>query len=162
MRADVSVQDGRGWTCLHTAAAKGALDAVEVMLRHSTANLHVKDREGREPLDVASNDDIRHLLQAHSIRVCFFFFSCHLPFALIHTRLYLPSCAIHGCLQANGATADNDLRLLAAADAGDLATVGMGARPVRLPVRGVVWLASVDLSTSVPRTPIAFQRIWCG
>lgn len=59
--ADIRAQIYDGSTALHNAAENGRVKIVEVLLKHG-ASLEIKDDEGRIPLNVASTDEIRSML----------------------------------------------------------------------------------------------------
>ena len=51
-----------GWTCLHCAVRKDHLPSVRVLLEHNV-DVHVRNKRGRTPLDVAKRDNKRHLVK---------------------------------------------------------------------------------------------------
>lgn len=66
LQADVTIIDKDGWNCLHWAAFHGSLPAA-TELRHHTACLTVKDKEGQTPAETAraeGNTAVADLLEA--------------------------------------------------------------------------------------------------
>ena len=64
-KADITMTDNDGWTCLHWAAFHNSLSAA-TELYHHTALLTLVDNEGKTPLDVAiaeNNTGVIDLLQ---------------------------------------------------------------------------------------------------
>ncbi len=61
--ADYKMVDANGWTLLHHAAANDHLSIVRVLVTTLGVDLQVKDKEGRRPVQVAHDDQVRSFLR---------------------------------------------------------------------------------------------------
>ncbi|KAI0245586.1 ankyrin repeat-containing domain protein, partial [Lactifluus subvellereus] len=59
---DVDAPDNKHSTPLHLASTYGSIKAVRLLLRHS-ANIHVQNRKGKTPFQVASARGHREIMQ---------------------------------------------------------------------------------------------------
>ena len=59
---DLNARDIEGWTPLHAAAACGNLTMISLLMDRG-ASLTSLNNDGKMPVDVACDKDIRHVLQ---------------------------------------------------------------------------------------------------
>ena len=63
--ADIDAQDDDGWTALHFATSSESYKAAELLINNK-ANADIKNLDDKKPIDIASDSDIRALLNKYT------------------------------------------------------------------------------------------------
>ena len=65
LKVDINAKDDDGWTALHFAAASDSYRAVEILLKNN-ADANIADIEGKKPVDITTDTDIKELLNKYT------------------------------------------------------------------------------------------------